>query len=477
MSTATSLDRIGVGIDTARYGHRVSFLRPDRQPAAKPLTVMENQRRLSGPAANASKQLQQQHPQAHFHVRIDAAGQYAANLEQFLRGLDFAHDPLHRRTQTQQGLSEGPLPQTHHRRHREPGHGPLRRRRATRRHAGAIRARWSCSAKSPAACRPRSSRPPRPSTACTTSWPASFPNWPRSPTTSRRLGAATARQVSHRRNASPRPTCASLEKIPYLPGDQAEPLHQAAQQSVATLRGAVAETLVRDFVTQVRHCQQAEQKLRQLLSDAFADLPASGHLQVDHHPRHRRGHRRRAGRQDHRHRALRRRPSTSSATSASFPRKTAPASTSTATLCPPGTMRMSHKGNDLVRAYLWNAARIAISPQPRRRAPCIAASRPRANAATSPWAIACANCCTWSSPSGKPTAPSTNAIFPGNIVTHPCHRNQSVTHLCRLAWTATLRCQAPDCPAAAPPTPATQKPWATNGTCPPNKWSPRLPLQ
>ena len=42
MSTTVCLDRIGVGIDTARYGHRVSFLRPDRQPAAKPLTVMEN---------------------------------------------------------------------------------------------------------------------------------------------------------------------------------------------------------------------------------------------------------------------------------------------------------------------------------------------------------------------------------------------------------------------------------------------------
>jgi len=38
MAIATPLDRIGVGIDTARYGHRVSFLRPDRQPAAKPLT-------------------------------------------------------------------------------------------------------------------------------------------------------------------------------------------------------------------------------------------------------------------------------------------------------------------------------------------------------------------------------------------------------------------------------------------------------
>jgi len=28
------LAAIGVGIDTARYGHVVSFLRPDRQPAA-----------------------------------------------------------------------------------------------------------------------------------------------------------------------------------------------------------------------------------------------------------------------------------------------------------------------------------------------------------------------------------------------------------------------------------------------------------
>ena len=41
MTTASALDRLGVGIDTARYGHRVSFLRPDRQPAAKPLTVLE----------------------------------------------------------------------------------------------------------------------------------------------------------------------------------------------------------------------------------------------------------------------------------------------------------------------------------------------------------------------------------------------------------------------------------------------------
>lgn len=74
MSSASPLASIGVGIDTARHGHRVSFLRPDRQPAVKPLTVLENQpgyqdlrQRLEG--------LHQQHPQAHFHIRIDAAGQ------------------------------------------------------------------------------------------------------------------------------------------------------------------------------------------------------------------------------------------------------------------------------------------------------------------------------------------------------------------------------------------------------------------
>ena len=86
MSTIASLDRIGVGIDTARYGHRVSFLRPDRKPAAKPLTVMENRAGYQA-LQDRLNQLHEQHPTAYFHVHIDAAGQYAVNLELFLRGL------------------------------------------------------------------------------------------------------------------------------------------------------------------------------------------------------------------------------------------------------------------------------------------------------------------------------------------------------------------------------------------------------
>ena len=86
-SAPPSLERIGVGIDTARYGHRVSFRRPDHQPAAKPLTVMETHEGYQA-LKEQLERLRRQHPQAHFHVRIDAAGQYAANLEHFLRGLD-----------------------------------------------------------------------------------------------------------------------------------------------------------------------------------------------------------------------------------------------------------------------------------------------------------------------------------------------------------------------------------------------------
>ena len=77
---------IGVGIDTARYGHRVTFLRPDKQPAAAPLDVLES----AAGYAQLHHTLERLHglqPDVKFHVRIDAAGQYATHLEQFLRGL------------------------------------------------------------------------------------------------------------------------------------------------------------------------------------------------------------------------------------------------------------------------------------------------------------------------------------------------------------------------------------------------------
>ena len=79
---------VGVGFDTARYGHHVTFLREDLQPAAKPLEVLETR---SGYQALEQRlaQLAHQYPDVHFRIRVDAAGQYAANLLAFLHQLSW----------------------------------------------------------------------------------------------------------------------------------------------------------------------------------------------------------------------------------------------------------------------------------------------------------------------------------------------------------------------------------------------------
>lgn len=139
----------------------------------------------------------------------------------------------------------------------------------------------------------------------------------------------------------------------------------AAQQSVASLRGDIAEALVRDLVTQVRHTQQTEQSMRQLLTDAFADLPSSAHVQVVTIP------------------------GIGTATAAvlvakivdierfatpeklvgyfgAFPEQDDSGVDKYGNPLPPGRQHMSHKGND--RHYLWNAARSALQHNPAIRA-------------------------------------------------------------------------------------------------------------
>jgi transposase len=78
--------RIGVGIDTSRYGHYAAFLRDDLQPAAGELQFME--------ATDGYAQLRSRFEQivaklgsVHFMVRLDVASQYADNLLHFLHTL------------------------------------------------------------------------------------------------------------------------------------------------------------------------------------------------------------------------------------------------------------------------------------------------------------------------------------------------------------------------------------------------------
>ena len=43
-SQATRVMAIGVGIDTSRYGHQVTFLRDDLQPETEPITITEDRK-------------------------------------------------------------------------------------------------------------------------------------------------------------------------------------------------------------------------------------------------------------------------------------------------------------------------------------------------------------------------------------------------------------------------------------------------
>ena len=361
MSTAIVLDRIGVGIDTARYGHRVSFLRPDRQPAAKPLTVLENRTGYQA-LHKRLEQLHAQHPQAHFHIRIDAAGQYAANLEHFLRGLPLpitlsvgepkrnkdyqkAHFPKRTTDDTEsQAMARFAVVEL-------PGAtAPVSPELTLLREvAGRLQAKVKQSTQAINRLHNLLARVfPELATLTddiATAWVLHLlDKYP------------TAQRIAQAR-------LASLQKVPYLAPELAEQVQLVAQQSVASLVGDVAEALVRDLVAQVRHSQRVEEQMRQLLSDAFAGLPVSPHVQVVTIP------------------------GIGAATAAAivakavdinrfvsparfvgyfgvFPEENSSGTDKQGNPLPLGTLRMSRKGNDLVRSYLWNAARSAIRHNP-----------------------------------------------------------------------------------------------------------------
>src|SRR5471030_2295941 len=78
--------RVGVGIDTARYGHYAAFLGDDLQPAADELAFVESAAGYDQLRQRLERLAQRRGP-VHFVIRLDAAGQYADNLLHFLHGL------------------------------------------------------------------------------------------------------------------------------------------------------------------------------------------------------------------------------------------------------------------------------------------------------------------------------------------------------------------------------------------------------
>lgn len=365
MSTSTSLFTIGVGIDTARYGHRVCFLRPDRQPAAKPLTVLENRQGYQE-LRERLEFLHRQNPETRFQIRIDAAGQYAANLEAFLRGL--------------------PLPATisvgepKRNKDYQKAHFPKRTTDDTESQAMARFAVVEQPAATPALPGPlvmlreiagRLQAQVKQTTQAVNRLHNLLARvFPELAALSKNLAANWVLELLAKYPTAPRIAHAqlsSLEKIPYLPRAKLDMLQQAARQSVGSLQGESAEALVRHLVIQVGEAQRSERKLRSLLESAFAELPpaGSGHLVSI--------------------------PGIGVATAAVlvakiididrfetperlvgyfgiFPEQDTSGVDPLGQPLPAGTQHMSRKGNDLVRAYLWTAALTAIRVNPAVRA-------------------------------------------------------------------------------------------------------------
>jgi transposase len=282
---ARPLTPIGVGIDTSRYGHHATFLRPDLQPAAADLDFAES--------AQGYQQLRDRldaiatrHGPVHFHFRLDVAGRYADNLLAWLHALAtpgtaaqaFApctiscgdpqrnknyraaifgpkkSDPVESAAAARYALTEKPQPM--------PVVTPQTRllcQIASRLESQARQGTRLVNQLHNLLARAF------PELALlvkniNTGWVLQLLD--RYPTAAKLAGARAA----------------SLEAIPYLPHEQVPRLLQHARASVASLTGTLAEELVRAQVRQLKDAHIQQKALENMLVTAYRQLPEPNHL-------------------------------------------------------------------------------------------------------------------------------------------------------------------------------------------------------
>jgi transposase len=356
---------IGVGIDTARYGHRVTFLRADKQPAAAPLDVPESRAGYERLAAEL-RRLHKREPAVRFHIRVDAAGQFATNLEHYLRALPL---PIE--------LSMGePARNAAYRK----AHFPKRKSDATdslanarfavvEQPAGTLGVPSAYLALREVVSQLESQ------TKQTSRLLCQLHNllarvFPELATLVRELGTSwvldlLARYPTPARIARARSE--SLQAIPYLRLEKAAAIQQAARASVGSLQGAVAEALVAEAIREIQLSQKIEKRLKKLLRQAFEALPEGPHqllttitgigpgtaaaivgkvVSIDRFAT----------------------PEQLVGYFGVFPEEDTSGYDRHGRSVPPGTQAMSRQGNDLVRRYLWMAAQTATLHNPAIRA-------------------------------------------------------------------------------------------------------------
>lgn len=269
---------IGVGFDTARYGHHVTFLREDRQPATKPFRFAESREGYQRLQA-VFEQLKQKHGQVHFHIRIDAAGQYALNLERFLRALPIEKTITVGEPKRNRDYRNAHFPK----RKADPvdSHACARFAIVERPHSAPdvpveiYQLREVCSA-----LQAQSKHLRRLTTQLHHRLACAFPEFA--------LLASDLSATWVLRLLSKYPTpekikaarLSSLTAIPYLDEEQAKKIQAAASQTTAALSGPAIEELIRQLVAAIQQGKQAEKRLKKAMGEAFDALPPSNHVQL-----------------------------------------------------------------------------------------------------------------------------------------------------------------------------------------------------
>ena len=161
--------RVGVGIDTSRYGHYAVFLRDDLQPAAAELAFAESAAGYAQLRQRLNRIAAATRPPCHFVVRLDAAGQYADNLLHFLPSRRWPApraSPASRSTiscgdpQRNKNYRAALFGTAEVRPARGPRRGPLRAAANDLPRRGPCRRSCASCGRSPAGCKPRSGNAP-----------------------------------------------------------------------------------------------------------------------------------------------------------------------------------------------------------------------------------------------------------------------------------------------------------------------------
>lgn len=354
---------LGVGFDTSRYGHHVTFLRHDLQPACTAFEFPESRQGYNR-VLQQFQQLAQRFPAAHFHIRLDTAGQYASNLETFLRGLPFAKT-----------LSIGdPLRNANYRR----SHFPKRKADPVESFCAARFALLEKPTATPAtdvACYHlrelvhRLEGQTRHSTRLVNQLHNLLARvFPELALLTADLQAGWVLELLSRYPTPAQATRArlgSLTAIPFLNADKALRLQELAASTVASLTGDTAAALVQMLVRQLRDSHSGQASLKELMTQAYRQLSPPNHLDSI--------------------------PGIGATTAAVltakmvgidrfdspaqlvgyfgiFPQEDSSGVDRGGCVKAGRQTCMSRKGNDLVRKYLWNAAKAAVRFNPAVRA-------------------------------------------------------------------------------------------------------------